>query len=140
MEDYVPASAACPLADGAIDALEAFKAAGLRQVILSASNLDTLRRQTDERGVTGYFDRLLGLDDIYAKSKVEVGLAYLKENGFDPARAVMIGDSVHDYEVAQALGVRCVLQSGGHQPPEKLRETGAPVVKGLREAAALILE
>ena len=138
--DYVPASAACPLADGAIDALEAFKAAGLRQVILSASNLDTLRRQTDERGVTGYFDRLLGLGDIYAKSKVEVGLAYLKENGFDPARAVMIGDSVHDYEVAQALGVRCVLQSGGHQPPEKLRETGAPVVKGLREAAALILE
>ena len=99
--DYVPASAACPLADGAIDALEAFKAAGLRQVILSASNLDTLRRQTDERGVTGYFDRLLGLGDIYAKSKVEVGLAYLKENGFDPARAVMIGDSVHDYEVAQ---------------------------------------
>ena len=92
MEDYVPASAACPLADGAMDALEAFKAAGLRQVILSASNLDTLRRQTDERGVTGYFDRLLGLDDIYAKSKVEVGLAYLKENGFDPARAVMIGD------------------------------------------------
>ena len=140
MEDYVPASAACPLADGAMDALEAFKAAGVRQVILSASNLDTLRRQTDERGVTGYFDRLLGLGDIYAKSKVEVGLAYLKENGFDPARAVMIGDSVHDYEVAQALGVRCVLQSGGHQPPEKLRETGAPVVKGLREAAALILE
>ena len=140
MEDYVPASAACPLADGAIDALEAFKAAGRRQVILSASNLDTLRRQTDERGVTGYFDRLLGLGDIYAKSKVEIGLAYLKENGFDPARAVMIGDSVHDYEVAQALGVRCVLQSGGHQPPEKLRETGAPVVKGLREAAALILE
>ena len=51
--------------------------------------------------MTGYFDRLLGLGDIYAKSKVEVGLAYLKENGFDPARAVMIGDSVHDYEVAQ---------------------------------------
>ena len=90
--------------------------------------------------MTGYFDRLLGLGDIYAKSKVEIGLAYLKENGFDPARAVMIGDSVHDYEVAQALGVRCVLQSGGHQPPEKLREMGAPVVKGLREAAALILE
>ena len=121
MEDYVPASAACPLADGAIDALEAFKAAGLRQVILSASNLDTLRRQTDERGVTGYFDRLLGLGDIYAKSKVEVGLAYLKENGFDPARAVMIGDSVHDYEVAQALGVRCVLQSGGHPHRNQIR-------------------
>ena len=101
--------------NGAIDALEAFKAAGLRQVILSASNLDTLRRQTDERGVTGYFDRLLGLGDIYAKSKVEVGLAYLKENGFDPARAVMIGDSVHDYEVAQALGR--ALRFADRRPP-----------------------
>ena len=139
MEDYVPASAACPLADGAIDALEAFKAAGLRQVILSASKLDTLRDQTAARGVTGYFDRLLGLGDIYAKSKVEVGLAYLKEEGFDPDKAVMIGDSVHDFEVAQALGVHCVLQCGGHQSREKLETTGAPVVKGLRETAELIL-
>ena len=139
MEDYVPASSACPLADGAIDALEAFKAAGLRQVILSASKLDTLHSQTDERGVTGYFDRLLGLDDIYAKSKVEVGLAYLKEAGFDPNKAVMIGDSVHDFEVAQALGVHCVLQCGGHQSKEILESTGAPVVKGLREAAELVL-
>ena len=139
MEDYVPASAACLLMDGAIDALEAFRAAGLRQVILSASKLDTLQQQAEDRGVTQYFERLLGLGDIYAKSKVEIGLAYLKENGFDPARAVMIGDSVHDFEVAQALGVRCVLQSGGHQPPERLRETGAPVVAGLREAAELIL-
>ena len=41
MEDYVPASAACPLADGAIDALEAFKAAGLRQVIIQYTPLPT---------------------------------------------------------------------------------------------------
>ena len=32
MEDYIPASAACPLLDGAREALEAFRAAGLRQV------------------------------------------------------------------------------------------------------------
>ena len=139
MEDYVPASAACPLMDGAVDALETFRDAGLRQVVLSASKRDTLRAQVEQRGVTGYFDRLLGLGDIYAKSKVEIGLAYLREGGFDPAKAVMIGDSTHDFEVAQALGVRCVLQSGGHQPPEKLKETGASVVAGLREAAKLIL-
>ena len=52
----------------------------------------------------------------------------------------MIGDSVHDFEVAQALGVGCVLQSSGHQPPETLCRTGAPVVAGLREAAELILK
>ena len=129
MEDYVPASAACPLADGAIDALEAFKAAGVRQVILSASNLDTLRRQTDERGVTGYFDRLLGLGDIYAKSKVEIGLAYLKENGFDPARAVMIGDSVHDY----CTGAGRALRFAVRRPPAagKIEGNGRTGCKGI---------
>ena len=110
---------------------------------LAASIREELREKTEllkkERGVTPYFDRLLGLGDIYAKSKVEVGLAYLQEEGFDPAKAVMIGDSVHDFEVAQALGVGCVLQSSGHQPPETLCRTGAPVVAGLREAAELIL-
>ena len=70
---------------------------------------------------------------------MELGLRYLQESGFDPARAVMIGDSTHDFEVAQALGVGCVLQSAGHQPPEVLLATGAPVVPGLREAVPLIL-
>ncbi len=140
MDDYIPTSAACPLADGARDALDAFAAAGLRQVILSASPVTTLRRQVQERGVARYFDRLLGLGDIYAKSKVDLGLAYLRETGFDPGRAVMIGDSVHDFEVAQALGVACVLQSGGHQSAAALRATGAPVTPGLREAAQWVLE
>lgn len=139
MEDYIPASARCPLMEGARDALDAFANAGLRQVILSASPVPTLEQQAAQRDVTRYFDRLLGLGDIYAKSKVDLGLRYLQESGFDPARAVMIGDSTHDFEVARALGVGCVLQSGGHQPPEVLLGTGAPVVAGLREAVQLIL-
>ena len=139
MEDYIPASEACPLMDGARETLDAFASAGLHQVILSASPLSTLQHQVEARGVAPYFDRLLGLGDIYAKSKVELGLRYLREVGFAPARAVMIGDSTHDFEVARALGVGCILQSSGHQPLEVLRQTGAPVVPGLREVAARIL-
>lgn len=139
MDDYIPASAACPLVEGAIEALDAFRAAGLRQVILSASPVPTLTRQAGERHVTGYFDRLLGLGDIYAKSKVELGRRFMQEEGINPARAVMIGDSVHDFEVAQAMGTACVLQCSGHQNRQSLAATGAPVVEGLREAAQLIL-
>ena len=140
MQDYIPASESCPLADGALYALEAFRTAGVRQVILSASPVTTLERQVRERNVLPYFDRLLGLGDIYAKSKVEVGLSFMRESGADAAKTVMIGDSVHDFEVAQALGVPCVLQSAGHQPPETLRTTGAPVLPGLRQAADWILQ
>ena len=140
MADYIPASAACPLMEGAVEALAAFRAAGMRQVVLSASPVTTLQQQVTERGVQHYFDRLLGLGDIYAKSKVEVGLRYLAESGFDRRRAVMIGDSVHDFEVAQALGVHCVLQAAGHQPAAVLRATGASVADDVRQAAALILK
>ena len=136
---YVPASAACPLAPGAAEALQAFAAAGVKQVILSASPLDTLQAQVAQRGVGPYFDRLLGLNDVFAKSKVELGLTYLKESGFDPDRAVMIGDTVHDHEVARALGVRCVLQCAGHQPEHVLRTAGVPVAANVAGAAQLIL-
>ena len=139
MDVYFPASAGCLLSEGAIESLDAFRAAGLRQVILSASPVPTLTRQAGERHVTGYFDRLLGLGDIYAKSKVELGQRFMQEEGIDPARAVMIGDSVHDFEVAQAMGTACVLQCSGHQNWQTLAATGAPVVEGLREAAQLIL-
>lgn len=139
MQDYLPHAAACPLAGGAVAALEAFRAAGLRQVILSASRTSVLEQQVSERGIRAYFDELLGLDDIYARSKVEIGLAYLRRGGFEPARAVLIGDSVHDYEVAQAMGVRCVLQCAGHQTEAALKATGAPVFPGLAETAAYVL-
>ena len=51
----------------------------------------------------------------------------------------MIGDSVHDFEVAQALGVRCVLQTAGHQSAQQLRAAGAPVVPVVLAAAQYCL-
>ena len=140
MDDYIPASAACPLMPGARETLARLQAAGLRQVILSASPITTLQRQAEQRGVLPYFDRLLGLGDIYAKSKVELGLRYLAEEQFDPDTAVMVGDSVHDFEVSRALGVRCLLYAGGHQDAEALAATGAPVVNSLSAAADWILQ
>ena len=79
MQDYLARAGACPLAESAVPALSLLKGAGVQQVILSASNLPVLEQQVTERGVRPYFDRLLGLDNIYARSKVEVGLAYLTE-------------------------------------------------------------
>ena len=140
MADYIPSADACGLAPDATQALNAFADAGLRQVILSASPVDLLEQQVRSRGVRDYFDRLLGLGDIYAKSKVDLGLGYLRESGLDPARAVMIGDTVHDFEVARAMGVACVLQSAGHQDAGTLASTGAPVFPNLKEAAAHILD
>ncbi|MFR2591736.1 MAG: QueT transporter family protein, partial [Ruthenibacterium lactatiformans] len=133
MRLYTPRSLGCPLQPDACAVLDALRAQGMRQVMLSASKRENLQQQVEHFGLRSRFDTLLGLSDIYAKSKTEVGLRWLRESGADPARIMMVGDSEHDFEVARALGVRCVLFSGGHQPREVLAATGAPVIDALAQ-------
>lgn len=130
---YDAAARDCTLTLGARNLLGALQRAGLRQVVLSASPAELLRKQVEERDARGFFDELLGLSDIYAKSKVQLGLDWLRAQNIDPKTALMVGDTVHDAEVAAAMGVRCVLYAGGHQSPQRLRATGCPVVGSMRE-------
>lgn len=138
MRHYIPESVVCGLTPGARETLDWFAEGGVRQVVLSASPIDTLRRQVAERNLSGFFTELLGLGDIYAKSKVQLGLDWMREADIAPARAVMIGDSVHDAEVAAALGVRCILCAAGHQGRAALEATGCPVADTLAGIPALV--
>ena len=140
MRLYTPRSLGCPLQPDACAVLDALRAQGMRQVMLSASKRENLQQQVEHFGLRSRFDTLLGLSDIYAKSKTEVGLRWLRESGTDPARIMMVGDSEHDFEVARALGVRCVLFSGGHQPREVLAATGAPVIDALAQLLPLLAQ
>lgn len=140
MDFYVPASDGCPLTDGAAEALGLVADAGIAQSVLSASPVDTLVDQISKRGIAGRFSDMLGLGDIYAKSKVELGRDYIKRTGVNPEEVVMVGDSVHDYDVSQALGARAILYAGGHQPFSLLAATGAPVFADLKKIAAAVMD
>ena len=52
----------------------------------------------------------------------------------------MIGDTLHDADVAHAMGCHCILVCGGHQLPETLKTAGVPVANTIQDAAKLILE
>ena len=43
----------------------------------------------------------------------------------------MIGDTVHDYEVAQSMGTDCFLISQGHHSLQRLNKTGAKIFNSL---------
>lgn len=124
------------LRPGARDALDALRAAGQPMSILSACELGILRRMVGERGVDGFFDHIFGLGDLYAESKVDLGRRLLRHAGIEPESVLLVGDTVHDYEVAQALGCRAVLMAGGHQSVERLRRCGCPVLDGFDALAA----
>ena len=140
MAEYVRGFATVPLHEDARMALARLENAGVRQVVLSASKRDMLEEQIAQFDIRPYFAHVLGLGDIYAGSKQEIGLQYLQSCGIAPEETVMIGDTLHDAEVAAAMGTRCMLVARGHQSRETLLTAGVPVVNTLTEAIDWILE
>lgn len=123
----------CKLQNGAEDLLNAFAAAGTTQSILSASSQDSLEQIIDYFNIGRYFIRLVGLDNIYAYSKVENGKRWIGSLGIDPGEVLLIGDTIHDYEVSQAIGSDCLLVACGHHKREKLESCGVRVYDSLTD-------
>lgn len=139
MAEYVRGFEAVPLHVDAVETLARFAAAGVRQAVLSATRRDMLESQIARFPIRAYFTDVLGLSDIYARSKEAVGLDYLARCGVPAASTLMIGDTLHDAEVARAMGTGCVLVARGHQSRETLLTAGVPVMDTLVEAAAWAL-
>lgn len=48
-------------------------------------------------------------------------------------QVLLIGDTLHDAEAAEAMHVDCVLVAHSHQSKQRLKQSGAPVVDSLRD-------
>ena len=129
---------------GAIAALEAAKACGVGQSIISALHQNFLDREVDSFGVRPYLDYAYGTDNLDGGSKLVRArklLDELRQGGETehPLKEfILIGDSIHDHEVAEALGIGCVLYSGGSHSRRRL-EPLAPVGDSLEECVRLAM-
>lgn len=97
----------------------------ISQIILSASAEENLNQQINLFNIKVYFKGIYGIKNIYAKSKIEIGIDYMKNNKVE--KGIVIGDTIHDYEVSKALGLDCILFSKGHQNKEKLQNCLVPI-------------
>ena len=124
-----------------IAALEKVKAAGVRQSIISALRQDLLDEATAAYGVAPYMECIYGVDNLDGASKLDRALELMNRIapplGEQPD-VVLIGDALHDKEVADALKVRCVLCGQGSHAAWRLREV-APTGETLLEAVNLAL-
>lgn len=117
--------------------LDALHEKKMEQWILSATEVNMLRGQLEELGIFSRFDGILGLDNIHARSKKEIGVAWKRAN--PDIRALMIGDTDHDAEVAEAMGVDCVLVACGHQSRERLEKCNCiAVVDAVKDVLGLL--
>ena len=99
-----------------------------------------LNTLTQFHGIRIFFQKVIGLENHYAWSKLEVGQAWIKELPYDPHNVVLIGDTVHDHEVAQNIGVDCVLVGHGHNSYARLVKTGTKVYHNIEELESWLLE
>ncbi len=138
MDAYMKNEASVPLHRDASETTERIRREGIRQVIVSASKLENLHRQLASRPFFGHFDPPRGLGDIYAGSKKDIALGWMADAGADPEKTLLVGDTLHDLEVARALGAKCVLVENGHQSASRLRAAGAVTVPDLKGLCALL--
>jgi len=131
--EYDGRSRECNLQPKAVDVLNFCAGKNLSQYLLSASQQRPLEINIKHYGLKKYFHRIVGLSDYYAKGKVDNGRKLVTELDASADSIVLIGDTIHDYEVAQAIGIDCVLFSGGHQSKERLDECGTTVVENLHD-------
>ena len=138
-EAYAKTSLGAPLRIGTEVALNTLGNAGVGVSVLSACELGLLKRMMEERGIIQYFEHIYGLTNLYAASKLDLGHTLLNNTGLSRSDTIMIGDTTHDYEVAQAMGIPCLLMSGGHQAAWKLTSLGCPLVADLNDVLSHVI-
>lgn len=123
----------CDLRSGVSSMFTFFEDAGIEQSIVSAYRQDSLQEAVEHYGLESFFKQVDGLGTNQAGSKVDLGVKRMRELDCNPDDVLYIGDTNHDAEVAEAMGVRCILLEGGHQNRERLCATGAQVLKTAKE-------
>ena len=110
---YQKASLNCKLYEGINELIDKCNNNRIKVVLLSASQIDNLKEQTDHFGLSEKFEAILGTSNIEAASKVESGKNYFKDK--QDKKILFVGDTTHDAEVASAIGADALLITHGHQ-------------------------
>lgn len=127
-----------PLFDAARDVLELIRERGHEQFVLSNTEQTALIDMLEEKQVRHLFADARGRRDSLAHGKTGVGARLISDHALVPARTLMLGDTLHDLEVAEELGIDCVLVSTGHHSHRRLQASGATVISSLDAVASVL--
>jgi len=116
-----------------IKTLDTLKEKGVNLICISASMETTLVKQLKHYDIYKYFTNVIGLKDQFARSKEEVAIEFMNSNNLKKDETIFVGDSIHDKEVADAIGVESYLVSTGHTAKNRLLKVTNNVIDKLSE-------
>ena len=138
IKEYSKRNLECPLYDGVKEVLKYFKEKGVNLYIVSASEINLLNNQLSIYGIKDYFLGVSGLDNINASSKIETGKRFIERLNINKDESIFVGDTLHDVEVSDELGLECILIDKGHQSRKRLLTSKKIVLSGFRELLKII--
>jgi len=96
--------------------LAAVHADGIKQFIISASHRAIIEKQLAQYGISQVFDSIIASEDDFARGKIDLAERWMdKMHIRNPKRVLVIGDTLHDYDVSKRLHCMCILVNYGHQ-------------------------
>jgi phosphoglycolate phosphatase-like HAD superfamily hydrolase len=124
------------LRQGARDLLEAVRAQGHTQSLLSLATHATLHDEVAALTLGGHFIRIDGrrTSAITGKTGALAEHLFALVPSVAPERVLVIGDSLDDAHAARTCGAHPVLVTGGLQTTDQLHQAGVPVTESLDEA------
>jgi phosphoglycolate phosphatase len=117
-----------PLVENMENLVWELKKLGIKQSVLSATDQKNLDNMISHFGLKDAFTFVFGIDNKMAGSKVERGRELLRLSNVDAMRTVIVGDTLHDLEVANELGIGAILVGHGHQCATRLRNHHGEVI------------
>lgn len=121
----------CTIFDGTFELFERARQEGYRISVLSASQKDTLSSNLEDAGLITLIDYIFGLEDENARGKHALAERLDATLGRPGEKAVMIGDTDHDVEIAKYFGWRMKSVAHGHQSRRRLEKLHSAVFDDL---------
>lgn len=134
-EKHLKSPAVMPCAH---EVLEHFNSLGKLQTVISATHIDKVTNRLREFGLEAYFDKILAHNNLIAEDKTHLAVRYFAEKDIKSHEAVVIGDCVADFKMAEALGCDCILTTQGHQSRKEFAATTAVIINSLTELKNII--
>ena len=122
------------LQENARETITDFHNRGFEQSVLSALPHEFLKSDIAHFELGTLLPNFLGMQlHEGGHSKIENGKRWILERNHNPKEVEIIGDTIHDSEVAEELGCECILIAHGHQDEVQLKRTKRKILSSFKD-------
>ena len=111
---------------------------GVSQSILTAGMQSDIEKFALHFNVAGYMNSIDGADNTYANGKLDRIDSHLINLELDPSEVILVGDTLHDWQVSDYINCKLCLFKGGHINEKRLQESKAPILSSLSDLKWLL--